>query len=210
PAWRPAPRCSPRAIISTSVANGGSDVSATALPTEVLPMKVEDLVAMTDRAQNGDRTTLPALRELLKHPEAVALPGGDLARQAQLTLIDKFSGKNLLLKESLTRKLELLGAELAGSNPTPVERLLVERIVTCWLHLHHLEMIYAGKDSLSLELGGYYQRSLDRAQKRYLAAIKTLAVVRKLAVPVLQVNIARKQVNLAGPSAVVDSERKNP
>jgi hypothetical protein len=31
------------------------------------------------------------------------------------------------------------------------------------------------------------------------SAIKTLAVVRKLAVPVLQVNIAKKQVNVAGP-----------
>jgi len=173
-------------------------------------MKVEELLALADRAQKGDRTTLPALRELLKQPGAVDLLGGDLARQAQLTLIDKFSGTNLVFKESLTRKLELLRAELNGPTPTAVERLLVERIVTCWLHLHHLEMIYAGKDSLSLELGTYYQRSLDRAQKRYLAAIKTLAVVRKLAVPVLQVNIARKQVNLAGPSAVVDSESKNP
>ena len=43
-----------------------------------------------------------------------------------------------------------------------------------------------------------YQLSISSAQKRYLAAIKTLAVVRKLAVPVLQVNIARKQVNVAG------------
>ena len=177
-------------------------MSTTALPTEALPLKVEELIALTDRAQRGDKTTLPALRELLKQPGAVDLLGGDLARQAQLTLIDKFSGNNLLLKESLTRKLELLGAELAGANPTPVERLLVERIVTCWLHVHHLEMTYAGKDSRSPELGSYYQRCLDRAQKRYLAAIRTLAQVRKLAVPVLQVNIARKQVNVAGACPV--------
>jgi hypothetical protein len=47
-------------------------------------------------------------------------------------------------------------------------------------------MLYSQKDSLSLELGTYYQRSIDRAQKRYLTAIKTLAQVRKLAVPILQ------------------------
>jgi hypothetical protein len=88
---------------------------------------------------------------------------------------------------------------VAGGNPTPLERLLAERVVACWLHLHHLEMLYARKDSLTVELGTYYQRSIDRAQKRYLAAIQTLARVRKLAVPVLQVNIAREQVNLAGP-----------
>ena len=40
-----------------------------------------------------------------------------------------------------------------------------------------------------------------RECRRYLSALKTLALVRKLAVPVLQVNIARKQVNVAGVSA---------
>jgi hypothetical protein len=136
--------------------------------------------------------------------------GGDLAKQAQLTLINKFSGKNLLYKESLTRKLDLLRDELAGKSPTPLECLLVERIVACWLHLHHLEVIYAGKESMSLELGNYYQRSISSAQKRYLAAIKTLALVRKMAVPVLQVNIARKQVNVAGASVAAESERETP
>ena len=51
---------------------------------------------------------------------------------------------------------------------------------------------------LSLELGTYYQRCISSAQKRYLAAIKTLALVRKMAVPALQLNIARKRGNVAG------------
>jgi hypothetical protein len=163
--------------------------------------------ALADRAQQGDRTALPALREVLKNPRAVDLLGGDLAQQAELTLIDKFSGKNLLYKESVTRKLELLRGELAGPSPTPLERLLVDRVVTCWLHLHHLEVIYAGKDSMSLELGSYYQRGLSSAQKRYLAAIKALALVRKLALPVLQVNIAKKQVNVAGPCPAPNGDK---
>jgi hypothetical protein len=145
-----------------------------------------------------DQTALPALRELLKTPALVDSLGGDLAKQAQFHAIDKFSGKNLLFRESLTRKLDLLRDELGGPNPTPLERLLVERIVSCWLHLYQLELIYAQKESMSLELGNYYQRSLSSAQKRYLAAIKMLALVRKLAIPALQVNIARKQVNVAG------------
>jgi hypothetical protein len=51
----------------------------------------------------------------------------------------------------------------------------------------------------------HYQRSLSAAQKRYLAAIKALAVVRKHVVPVLQVNIARKQVNVARACPVPES-----
>jgi hypothetical protein len=185
-------------------------VSKTAKPAQASPKKHDELLALTDRAQKGDKTALPELRELLKEPAAVDLLGGDLAKQAQLILINKFSGQNLLFRESLTRKLELLRAELAGPNPAPLERLLVERIVACWLHLHHLEANYAGKENMSLELGSYYQRSISSAQKRYLAAIKTLALVRKLAVPVLQVNIARKQVNVAGSCVAADSERGTP
>jgi hypothetical protein len=159
------------------------------------------LLALTDRAQRGDKSALPAIRELLQDPAVVDAWGGDLAEQAQLNLVNKVSGQNLLIKESLTRKLDLLRAELAGPTPTPIERLLADRIVTCWLHLHHLEVNYAVKDSMSVEMATYYQRSLSSAQKRYLAAIKTLAMVRKLAVPALQVNIAKRQVNIAGGNA---------
>ena len=41
-------------------------------------------------------------------------------------------------------------------------------------------------------------KRLDRAQRRYLAASKTLAQMRKLRVPAVQVNIGEKQVNVAG------------
>jgi len=150
----------------------------------------------TGRAQQGDKSALPALREVLNDPVMINYFGGNLAYEAQMTLIDKFSGKNLLSRETLTRKLELLRDELSGASPSALERLLVERIVTCWLHLHHMETNYVHRDNMSLELAAYFQRSLSAAQKRYLAAIKMLAVVRKLAVPVLQVNIARKQVNV--------------
>ena len=41
------------------------------------------------------------------------------------------------------------------------------------------------------------QRSINRAQRRYLAAIKSLVQVRRLLGPMVQVNIAEKQVNIA-------------
>src|SRR6516225_7055780 len=58
------------------------------------------------------RPRMDRVRELLKEPSLVDAFGGDLAKQAQLTLINKFSGHNLLFKESLTRKLDLLREEL--------------------------------------------------------------------------------------------------
>jgi hypothetical protein len=52
-------------------------------------------------------------------------------------------------------------AELAGPRPAPLERLLAERVVACWLHLHHLEAIYYGKDGMVLELARHYQRCIS-------------------------------------------------
>lgn len=158
--------------------------------TELTEEMFHELIA---GAVAGDERTLPALRELLKVPGAVEVLGGNLAQRARTALISWVSGKNLLCKESVEHKLTQLRLDLAGSNPTPLESLLVDRIVTCWLHLHDLDMRYSQKQEACLEVGLYYQRCIDRAQKRYLSAIKTLAVVRRLALPALQVNIANKQ-----------------
>lgn len=47
------------------------------------------------------------------------------------------------------------------------------------------------------------QQWVDGANCRLLVAVKALAQARKLAVPVLRANIAKKRVNLAAPTAVV-------
>lgn len=173
-------------------------MSKTAVLSEVLPSSCEEVLALVKKAERGDGSTLPALRECMKIPEVVGLFGGDLARNAQLTLIGKLCGKNLASQEALIGKLELLRADLAGQNPSSLESLLVGRIVACWLHLHYLEQIYSEREIENLKVGAYYEHCLDRAQRRYLSAIKTLATVRKLALPVLQVNIGQSQVNVAG------------
>ena len=167
-------------------------------PNTNIPTDPKELRKLLERAQKGDESTLPALHEMLKTSHWLEACG-NLAKLAENALIRKIAAKNLAIGEGLRTKLEVLRGELAGPAPTPLERLLAERIAACWLHLYHLETIYASKDSMSLELGSYYQKSIDRAHLRYLSAIKTLATVRKLALPVLQVNIAKKQVNVAGP-----------
>jgi len=60
---------------------------------------VKDLLA---RAQAGDGSTLPELRKLLDHPEAVNMLGGDLARETQAFLIRKYAGKGPPHPRSLT------------------------------------------------------------------------------------------------------------
>src|SRR5262249_9715602 len=152
---------------------------------------------------------LPTVRELIKQPHILEVCG-NAANHAENALIRKFAGKNLAAEEGLRLKLDCLRADLAGPTPSPLERLLAERIAACWLHVNYLEARYGRNDNMTLDVGMYYQKAIDRAHKRYLFAIKTLAVIRKLAVPVLQVNIAKKQVNVAGPCITPEAEKKNP
>jgi hypothetical protein len=174
-------------------------VSTTTTPDDVtIPTAPGELRKLLERAQRGDASTLPVLRKMLERPGKVDL-FGNLAEQAEQSFIKAAAGDDLVFKESLTRKLQLLREELAGPSPTPVERLLVERVVACWLQVQDADVRYAqGQRDCTFAQGEYQQRRMDRAHKRYLSALKTLALVRKLAVPVLQVNIAKKQVNVAG------------
>jgi hypothetical protein len=58
-------------------------------------------------------------------------------------------------------------------------------------------LVNAGE--VSIRQGDYWQRRIDACHRRYLSAVKTLATVRKLALPIIigQLNIARTQANMA-------------
>ena len=162
-------------------------------------MSLEDWAqVLLKRANEGEGPALVELRELCEgHPELWA-GIGNLAAQAQASLIQAIAGKNEVVAEAISRRAAELRRELAGAEPTPLERLLVSRIAACWLQLHYAEMRYTQNlGKLTMEQGEYHQRTIDRAQKRYLTAIKALAQVRRLLTPTVQVNIADQQVNIA-------------
>ncbi|MBY0460481.1 MAG: hypothetical protein K2V38_24465, partial [Gemmataceae bacterium] len=126
---------------------------------------------------------------------------GNPAREALRALLDAYAAGNPVVREAASRRVTELRAELSGPNPTTLEKLLIDIVVATWLHLYRLEATYARQDSLPLALGLYYQKCLTAAQKRHLSAIKALAEVRKLALPALQLNVARKQINVVSGAA---------
>ena len=152
------------------------------------------------KADTGDKTVLPALRAAFETYPAVWRQLGDMARTARQSLVRRIAGeKHAALQEIYYRKLTAMQEELAGPQPAPLERLLVERIVTCWLHLSYAETIYAQHmQDLSLRQAEFHEQWMSKAQARYLSAIRTLAQVRRLGVPAVQINVAEQQVNLTG------------
>lgn len=85
---------------------------------------------------------------------------------------------------------------LAGPNPTPLERTLAETAAVSWLQLRLAEFNLEHAGSLTMPQALWHQRKIDSNHRRFLATLRTLAAVRKLAVPAIQLNIGANQVNV--------------
>ena len=114
-------------------------------------------------------------------------------------LIGWAAGKadNEKTKAKLRDELSSVADELAGPSPSPVERVLAETAATAWFAYRLHEATYAAgvtsEGGMSLAQSEHAQRRIDRAHRRYLSNLKTLASVRRLAVPALQINLAHRQ-----------------
>ncbi len=155
------------------------------------------LMALIDRAQDGDEEALPVLRKVLDKAPRIAR-FVDLARNVERSIVEKMSGDDVFTQEAIPRNLKAMRVEIAGENPSPLERLLAERITVCWLELQYFQAIYTQNlGNFSIIQGDYHQRRIDKAHRRYLSSIKALAQIRKMG-PAVQINIAEQQINQAG------------
>ena len=83
--------------------------------------------------------------------------------------------------------------ELSRATDTALERALVEQVALCQLRLQCTDFIYTEHDHGTIEVLDFWDRRLSAAQRRFDKACLDLARVRRLALPVLQLNIADKQ-----------------
>lgn len=171
--------------------------------------------------QNQDRITFGELQLRLTQNKApddkdvslyrcMARSNPDLIRQLMHTseslrckMLSKIT--NGLGKAHMLTEEDAIKQELGYKMATPLERLLIDQILTARIHVFHAENIFSEKitESITFAAGTYWQNFLASAQRRYLRAIETLARVRRLARngPLFQVNIANaggKQINTQG------------
>jgi hypothetical protein len=200
-------RCCSPGIAATTAANGGNAVNETNKMADAVALPdAETFVALVRRADRGEREALAAVRSLaVRLPDLWEALGGDLARDTQRALLRAMVGARRVTREAIEHQMSVLRRELLGSQPTSLERLLVERICTVWLQMHHADAMYIAslRAEMTHDNGVYLQEQVDRAQKRYLAAIRALAQVRKLLAPTVQINVAQQQVNVGGPQVNV-------
>ena len=162
-------------------------------PSELIEDR-KKLIELLERAEEGDTEVLPTLRKVLDEEPKIAR-FIDLARNVERSIVKSLSGDDLFSQEAIPRNLKEMREQIAGENPSTLERLLAERIAVCWLQLQYYEAIYAQNlKKFTITQSEYHQRRIDKAHKRYLSAIRTLAQLRKIG-PAVQINIADKQIN---------------
>ena len=138
-------------------------------------------------AMQGDRTVLPEVRSILDAVPDLAKEFGDLTKQTETQLLDVHCGTNLLQKEATRRELEGRKQRLADS--FYVEQLLMEQIALDWLLLN------CARKRAQERLDVHSDKLLSGAHKRFLASVKCLEQIRRLAPPV-RINIAENQINM--------------
>jgi hypothetical protein len=148
------------------------------------------------------------LRRLLKSNETNWQLAGDMMQQAQRNALNSinFGKSKTLAIESIEEGMQHIRRQLSYATSPMLEKLLIEQVVTAWLRLSICEVKYSHNVSgeSSIQQADYWDRALSASQRRYLRAIETLARVRRLKLPALQVNVAQsgaKQLNVASSAA---------
>lgn len=172
-----------------------------------LPKDVKDALGelriLSERAEDGDKSARKELRKAVRdsYPEIVR-EASDIARRGQWGLIKTAAAGEPLMEEALVARLDLMRLEIGGSDPTPLEVLLIERVVSCWILLELLELLNSAQlthvdksQQLPHSLLKFYLGWQEQAHRQFLSAVRELAKVRRLqgGIPSSQTNI---QLNL--------------
>jgi len=165
-----------------------------------LPTTFAGLRDLVLRVDAGDKTVQPLIR-LLIHSEpdtAMWLLAGDLVTQNQRALVESFAGSDPERTEAIHNQVRLLRQELAGPSPSAIELALIDRLLICWLQVQLCDHEFLQAKGEPVKHADHRDRLRNRAHRRFLSAVKTLATVRKLNIPAIQVNIGDQQINVAG------------
>lgn len=163
------------------------------------PQELRDLISkcMVDKP---DKKDLAALRDYVDlHPGILSETAG-LAKLVRAQLTSKIFEQRALETATIDSLAEIRRG-LNYDNSPQLERLIIENIENCWLRVGYVEMqlSYLAGEEVTYTRIEFWEKRLSISQRRFMRAVETLAKVRKLAVPVVQFNIAQdggQQVNV--------------
>jgi hypothetical protein len=119
-------------------------------------------------------------------------------------LLDRAAGLNgnEVTKQRLRAELNDVASGVAGPNPIPLVLMLAQTAALSWFALRLYEAIYASasisEEGISLAESEHLQRIIDRAHKRHLSTLKSLATVRRLIVSNIECGVETPSQAAAG------------
>jgi len=147
---------------------------------------------LMERAAAGDQGVIDRIHGALAADPVgvIKVFGGDPAERVLDALYGR-AGRNPGVRIATAGRLKQLRADLEGQDPTPLERVLIERVLFCWLDANLCDreaesgLAAATAGAFDLKLGEFLDKRRDRAHRRFALAVKSLAVARRLAVPAM-------------------------
>ena len=170
------------------------------IPTSPATRDPAELALLFDaiaRADNGDAESLTIVRDCFRDMPNLADTVSGLAYNAEASiLVNVPPGAQALFRQQAANLRRALREE---GTRTALERMLIRRIALDYLASLQVDRAraLAPGETRSLELSRFYEHQADRAHRRFLASVESMARVRKLITPI-QINIAEQQVNVAG------------
>jgi hypothetical protein len=199
----PAPPCSPLAITSTKGNGAKNDLPQDTNNGEPGHRPVFDLFFKLVKQKNPSANDVDRLhRQMVSSPDAWSLVS-IWTETTRWSLVKKLAG-NDAMSALLLAELDILAKQLGYDSAPPLERMLIEHLLTVRLRLIQVENCYNNTlsgGSITLAVGRFWQEFLASAQIQFLRASEMLARIRRLArnSPALQINIAHeggKQANI--------------
>jgi hypothetical protein len=147
------------------------------------------------KAEAGDAKAAAELFALYKKNGALdALL--DIAYQVEFDYAQARSYRNRVLEAAIRHRSEKMRKDLTGDDDTPLERLLIERVIVCQHDLSDAAAQAARLEPCAMEKHEHYSRTVDRAQRRYLMAVRELGIARRLRLPTRAVQESETRLRL--------------
>jgi hypothetical protein len=135
-----------------------------------------------NRVAVGDPTTRDILKTFLDAaPEQfVSLFRGDMAKRVVEAILDRVAGQDLGQREAVLRQTQQHREGLADVYPSKIEDLLAERCAVLGLAAYEADLyMYNNMERLTGKKRTFHEDRRDRANRRFLSSMKTLALVKE-------------------------------
>jgi hypothetical protein len=139
------------------------------------PCPFEQLKALSKRVKAGDNSAVAEIQQILDGNDALWRHLGDVEKTTEAMLIEVADG-SAASKESVRRSIAAMKQSLLGTQPTPLQRMAVGRVVSCWLFAHFVDR-WCG---WSVKQGGRASdlaKLLEASEKRYQISLRSLKLV---------------------------------